>query len=177
MGRLPGTVTLCILLTLSVGAAAGTLSPSEHGHNGLAPLGFMDSSRDLDNQFLIDSVVTLDTGCGFRLSCLSGSQRDADGAARPLTSFFGETAPMSDQTGSDVIHRRAGSRNEPIQDNGAFGPLPANTLDRIPSAPHGSAGPAIGGILVIELPLPPGFPLLATGVAALLIFAHRPRHR
>jgi hypothetical protein len=177
MGRLPGTVTLCIFLTLSVGATAGTLSPSENDHHRLAPSGLMDSSRDPHNLFLTDSVVGLGSVCWFRLSCPSGSRQDIRGATRPLTFFSGKTAYMFGRWGLDAIHRRSESGTGPIQDDGTFVPVAADTSYKTSTEPQGSAGSAIKGITVIELPLPPAFPLLATGIAALLIFAHRPRHR
>ena len=137
----------------------------------------MDSSRDPHNLFLTDSVVGLDAVCRFRLSCPSGSRQDIRSAARPLTFFSGETARMSGQWGLDAIRRRSESGIGPIQDDGAFVPVAAGTSYGASTEPQGSAGSAIEGIPVIELPLPPAFPLLATGIAALLIFAHRPRHR
>lgn len=160
-----------------MGATAGTLSPREDDHHRLAPSGLMDSSRDPHNLFLTDSVDGLDAVCWFRLSCPSGSRQDIRGATRPLTFFSGETARMSGRWGFDAVHRKSESGIGPIQDDGAFVPMAADISYRTSTEPQGSAGSAIESIPVIQLPLPPAFPLLATGIAALLIFAHRPRHR
>lgn len=170
MGRLPGTIILCIFLVLSVGATAGTLSLSEDDHYGLVASGSMASSKDLHSRFFGGSAVGLDAVCWLRPSCPSRNEQDIGGVTRSPAPFSRETSPRSDRWGLEF-------GLEPVQDYGAFASMTADALYGASTEPQGSAGPVIERIPVIELPLPPAFPLLATGVAALLIFAHRPRHR